>query len=235
VVERYRQRLPALRIVDASARKGAAHARNVGAAAACGDALLFCDADDEVAPGWLEAMGRALERHDLVAGTIEFEKLNDTSLCPQRPVMPGVRRYDYLPWTIGANLGVKHAIHDAIGGFDEALLRAEDVDYCWKIQRAGFEFHSVPDALIHYRYRPTLRLIYEQHRAWGEAGVILYKRYRPLGMPRAPWSRIVKDWARLLWHLPQLAREDKRVRWVRRFAKRVGRLQGCIKYRVMAP
>ena len=57
VVERFKGQLPRLRIVDASDRHGAAHARNRGAAMASGDALVFVDADDEVAPGWLEAIG----------------------------------------------------------------------------------------------------------------------------------------------------------------------------------
>ncbi|HEY4573152.1 MAG TPA: glycosyltransferase family A protein, partial [Thermoanaerobaculia bacterium] len=57
IVESYRGRLPGLALVDASDRRGQAHARNLGAAAATGDALLFCDADDEVAPGWMEALG----------------------------------------------------------------------------------------------------------------------------------------------------------------------------------
>ncbi|HYG64225.1 MAG TPA: glycosyltransferase family A protein, partial [Thermoanaerobaculia bacterium] len=89
VVERFRARLPELRLVDASDRRGQAHARNVGAAAATGDAFLFVDADDAVAPGWLGAMGRALSRHGFVACRYDNEKLNPvwvqrTHLNPQK-------------------------------------------------------------------------------------------------------------------------------------------------------
>src|SRR5689334_21294195 len=45
-----------VRVVDALDRRGAAHARNVGARAAAGDRLAFCDADDLVHPGWLDAL-----------------------------------------------------------------------------------------------------------------------------------------------------------------------------------
>ncbi len=51
--------LPELRVVDASDRRGTSHARNVGAHAARGDLLLYCDGDDVVAPGWIEAMVEA--------------------------------------------------------------------------------------------------------------------------------------------------------------------------------
>jgi glycosyltransferase involved in cell wall biosynthesis len=49
IVERYRGRLQNLRVADASARRG--RALNVGAKEATGDALVFCDVDDEVAAG----------------------------------------------------------------------------------------------------------------------------------------------------------------------------------------
>src|SRR5438045_2944663 len=46
----------ALRTVGANRRRGINVARNAGAAVACGDLLAYCDADDQVAPGWLEAL-----------------------------------------------------------------------------------------------------------------------------------------------------------------------------------
>ena len=47
-------------IVDAPDRANASYARNVGARAAGGDVLMFVDADDELAAGYVEAMARAL-------------------------------------------------------------------------------------------------------------------------------------------------------------------------------
>ena len=100
IVESYRGRLPGLKLVDASDRRGQAHARNLGAAAATGDAFLFCDADDEVAPGWLAALGRALAVHEFVACRYDNETLNPvwvrrTHLNPQKD---GLTAYDYPPF-----------------------------------------------------------------------------------------------------------------------------------------
>src|SRR5215204_6439039 len=44
VVRGWQDRLP-VRVVDASDRRGAGHARNVGAAAASMDLIAYCDAD----------------------------------------------------------------------------------------------------------------------------------------------------------------------------------------------
>lgn len=49
-----------LRLVDASAVKGAAHARNCGALATTAEKLLFCDADDYVSPNWVRRMTETL-------------------------------------------------------------------------------------------------------------------------------------------------------------------------------
>src|SRR6476469_9739853 len=44
---------PALRLLVATDGVGPAFARNTGARAAAGRGLVFCDADDVVAPGWV--------------------------------------------------------------------------------------------------------------------------------------------------------------------------------------
>ena len=64
IVEHYKEKLPNLRVVDVSDKSGRAHACNVGALAAAGEALAFCDADDEVAAGWVAAMGEALSKKE---------------------------------------------------------------------------------------------------------------------------------------------------------------------------
>src|SRR5207253_8877584 len=59
VAESYQPKVPHLRVIDASERRGVAHVRNVAVRAAQGEAVIFCDADDIVSPGFLAAMYRA--------------------------------------------------------------------------------------------------------------------------------------------------------------------------------
>jgi len=239
IAEQYKDKLPNFRVIDASARRGAAYARNVGALAAAGEAFAFCDADDEVAPGWVAAMGEALSRFDFVACKREYEKLNEPWALKYRDFsqQEGLQDYThppYLPHASGSTLGVRRSVHEAVNGFDETMLRLQDTDYCWRIQLTGIELHFVPEAVVHYRYRQTMEAHYLQARLWGEYRVLLYKKYRPLGMPELSWQAGVIGWLVLLKRLPRLLSQEGRVKWVRLFGQRVGRLQGCIKYRVLA-
>ena len=58
-------------IVDSSAVRSASHARNVGAGAADGELLLFCDGDDIADVGWMAALVEALDHHRAVGGYLE--------------------------------------------------------------------------------------------------------------------------------------------------------------------
>ena len=75
-VERWSERDTRIHLVDASARRGAAAARNMGVRSARGSLLAFCDADDVVRPGWLASMWEALADAELVAGVFDFAALD---------------------------------------------------------------------------------------------------------------------------------------------------------------
>lgn len=238
LVDQFSEELPGLRVVDSSDIRGAAHARNLGAQVARAKALAFTDADDVVAPGWVAAMGRALSKYDFVAGRLEPLKLNNVWEKSSRkvPQTNGLQEYvypPYLPHAASCNLGIKRTLHQAVGGFDESLPRLMDTDYCWRIQLAGTKLHFVPDAVVRLRLRNTPGAIFKQARLWGKYNVFLYKKYRPLGMPKLPWYSGVKAWVKLLRTLP-IHRRENLPKWVWSFSWRLGRLQGCIRYGVLA-
>ncbi len=239
VTEGFRDRIPGLRVVDASGRRGQAHARNAGAAAAEGDALLFCDADDQVAPGWLAAMGRALAEHEFVASRYDTGPLNPAWVrqVHANPQRDGLNPYTYppfLPHAGGGGLGVRAELHRAVGGFDESMPALEDTDYCWRIQLAGHAFHFVPEAVVRIRFRDTLAGLYRQSLSFGEHNVRIYTMYRGRGMPHlGPWPGILK-WVKLLLRAPQLLTRSGRAAWIGQLGWRLGRLRGCLRHRVPA-
>jgi GT2 family glycosyltransferase len=239
IVESYQQQLPNLRIVDAFERLGQAHARNVGAQAARGELLAFCDADDEVEANWLEAIGAALSNHDFVACRFDFQKLNPSSRREDFATtqVNDLQKACYPPFLFhagGGSLGVKRSVHETIGGFDESLLFCEDTDYCFRLQLAGVKLHFVPDALVHIRNRETLNGSFRQARLWAQYQILLYKRYQQLTGMKAerPWITYFRRWKGLFWRLPELRMKEGRAAWFRSLGWQIGRLQGSLKHRI---
>src|SRR5215467_9801916 len=103
-----------MRIVEASDCRGAAHARNVGASAAEAKSLAFCDADDEVAVGWVAAMGESLAQHNWVAGRTDCQALNKGWVWETRKPMPGAKKDDFGPCRVvpSCNMGITRALHE---------------------------------------------------------------------------------------------------------------------------
>lgn len=192
IVERYHEFLPGLRIVDAytppGPRLGVPHSYNIGIKAATGDAFVFCEADDEVAPGWLEAMGTALTQHAFVACCLEYHKLNESWRLEgsgESVESSGLLEFDfppYLPCASGSRFGFRRSLYEAIGELNTAFPYSYDSEYSWRAQYAGFKIHVVPDAVIHYRLRHSFAALYKQARNWGQDFMLVRKYYRsPVG------------------------------------------------------
>ena len=238
IVEKFQNQLPNLKLIDASQRRGAGHARNCGADAAVSDHLAFIDADDVPADGWVAAIGDALDHNAFVASRHEGKKLNSAEQLAQRemPQSDGLQEYSeppFLPHSGGCGLGVHKSVHRSVNGFDEDWLRLQDTDYCWRIQLAGTPLVFVPEATVHVRMRDGNSESYGQAFRWALYNVRLYKKFRPLGMPKLSWKRGVRWW---LYHLspPYVVRQLKdqklRPRWVWQISWRLGRLFGSIRY-----
>jgi glycosyltransferase involved in cell wall biosynthesis len=71
LARRYRDRFSAFTFVGGGLRRGHSAPRNAGANAARGELLAYCDADDVVAPGWLQAMAEAACHYDLIGGWLD--------------------------------------------------------------------------------------------------------------------------------------------------------------------
>jgi len=190
VVRRYAGRLPGLRIVDASSRRRQSHALNVGIRAAAGRLLAFCDADDEVEPGWVGALGDALLEHDYVTGQPCFDKFNTREETEYwAPLWEGgtYKKSRFLPGTGAGNIGVRRSAHEAVGGFDENLPRFADGDYSWRLQLAGYKIHYEPRARYQYRIgrvKPSLPYLFRRGWTAPAANYWTYKKYRSLGVTK---------------------------------------------------
>ena len=239
ILKVYKNRLENLRHVEAKASPGAAHARNKGVEAALGDKILFTDADDVVAPGWLAAMAQALDKHPFIACRMDFEKLNPpiTMLGRKPHQQTDVQSYTYpnfLPHAAGTSLGIRRSVHESVNGFDEMMIKLQDTDYCWRIQLQGTPLVFVPKAVVYYRLRGGLGLLIKQAFKYGKYNVILYDRYRDKGMPKLTWRQGLRRWFYIFKTLPDLLEEERRSFWFWNAAFSWGRLVGSVSKRVIA-
>jgi glycosyltransferase involved in cell wall biosynthesis len=238
VVQRYRKELPGFRVIDASKKRGAAHARNAAVSVAESDRVVFCDADDEAGSGWVEAIGEALFVHEFVASRFDTEKLNPEPLQkalgnPQKDGLQKLWYSPFLPFAGSSGMGVRREIHEAIGGFDESFCVLEDTDYCLRIFKRGVALYFVHEALMHVRYRDDLSNIYRQSRSWAEYNVRLYSEQRTSTAETLRlWKQFVRDWISLLRRLRGIQYNQGRAVLAWRLGRQIGRLAGSIKYRV---
>lgn len=232
----WRDRLPSLRVVDASDKRGTPHARNVGAQASRGRLVLVCEADDVVAPEWVAAMTKGLEECDLAGGRLDIATLNDPIVRSWRwvPQEHLPKPLGFLPYAVGANCAVRRAVWEELGGWNEAYVRSgDDVEFSWRAQLAGHTLSYVPEAVVAYRYRPGLKALARQFYVYGRTSPRLYRDFRDRGVPRRALRATLRDWLWLLLHLPGLASPRARGTWIRRAALNWGYVRESVNQRVL--
>lgn len=227
ISEGFRDRLPLLRVVSAKGGRGAAYARNSGVAQARADLLLFCDADDEVAPGWMGAMVQGLRDADLVGGAIEVARLNPARVQAGYPNLASdlqLGRHG-LRFATGCSMGIHRAVFDQLGGFVSASSPAEDQELSVRAQLAGFRLGFVPGAVVHYRLRIGLRATARQYFHYGRSDTRLFRSLAQLGAPMTQRTQL-----RIVGHHllrgPRAIVRGRQYHWVRQVSLHTGRLVG---------
>ena len=192
VARSFADRVPGLQVLDAFERQGPAYARNLGAMAARGEFLAFCDADDVVAPDWVAQLNRAFSTHDFLAGRFESERLNSPDILRTRQLSQsdGLQRTraSEPPHAGAGNLGIRRSLFLELGGFDENVLSLEDTDFSWRAQRAGVRLVFIPEVVVHVRLRSTWHGMFTQGRGYGSAQHALELRYPTAAEPAAGGS-----------------------------------------------
>ncbi len=205
------------------AEPGKSHAVNAALAAAHGDLLALTDDDVLPEPGWIEGLVNAFDdpRVDFVAGRI-LPRWEEAPPAWMSPALYGVlaipdngetRREiriggDSAVIPIGANMAMRRAVVDRIGGLradlgklEGTLRTGEDHELFLRMLHAGYRGVYEPDAIVHH-WVPRTRLARPYFRRWlhqnGRDVARLESAYTPdvrrlLGVPRYLWRQALVD------------------------------------------
>ena len=219
-----------IRLVAAPAGRGAAYARNIGVAAARGELIACCDADDVVGEQWLEHLVAALGEHEYVGGPLEVDRLNEKWLADARGRWGalGPSQFGNIEFAHGCNLGIRRDTFRRAGGFDERLLAGEEIDLALRVWKIGIRLHFVPGAVVHYRYRTTVGANCRQSFSFGKVAPVLQQRAERLD-GFEPDATVARHAAWLVPNVFKLASRPGRVRWTWVAAGLFGRAAGAIR------
>lgn len=187
-----------LEVVQAIAERSPAHARNVGAARAGNGWILFIDADCDPRPDLLDAYFAEAVADDVGA------LVGEVVAAPGAETLVG--RYGaargflsqrahldhpYRPRAAAANLLVRRVAFEAVGGFYEGVRAAEDTDFSWRLQQAGWRLELRARAYVEHRYRTTLGELRRQWRGYAAGRAWLARRYEGF-VPEPGLARAVR-------------------------------------------
>jgi mycofactocin glycosyltransferase len=183
---------PATTVVRATGERSSYHARNAGAMAAAGRWLLFMDADCTPAPDLIDAYF-ATDPADR-AGALAGQVIADP--CQRAFAARYARSRRFLDQRHGlhdaatgaaatANLLVRRAAFERVGGFVEGIRSGGDFDLCRRLLAGGWTVESRPGATVAHRHRERLIDLMRVIARYGSGARWLNQRY-PGSSPRWP-------------------------------------------------
>ncbi len=155
-VELVKNNFPAVRIIENPANLGFGRANNQGLKVSQGRYALLLNTDTVVKDGALDELVKFLDAHP-EAGACGPKLLNVDG-TPQHQGGLFSRRFWLSPaplpvdYVIAAAVMVRREVLDKVGGLDENFFFSnEDLDWCRRIRRAGWQVWFVPQAeIVHF-------------------------------------------------------------------------------------
>jgi GT2 family glycosyltransferase len=182
VAERYRR----VRLIRNKYNLGFSGGNNVGLQVAQGDFVVLLNQDTVVYPGWLEAIADGFA--DPTVGIVGCKILYPDERTIQHAgciVQPDTALTHHVGWkeidegqydalgkrdyVTGAAMGIHRRVLERLGGLDEGFFPAfyEDLDYCERARRAGFQIAYQPAAvLLHHESTSMPRRSYRHVAAF---------------------------------------------------------------------
>jgi glycosyltransferase involved in cell wall biosynthesis len=155
---------------------GPASARNLGAANAKGEFLVFTDDDCQPAPNWLQAMESHFNQHpDSLLGGHTVNELSGNIYSEASQLLVDYlyeyynRDPDKAAFFTSNNFALSRKRFCEIGYFDTTfpLAAGEDRELCDRWLQYNYPMLYVPDALVYHAHKLSLKRFWRQHFNYG--------------------------------------------------------------------
>ena len=158
IIQSYAQRDSRVKLIQHERNQGTSTARQSGIAAATSELIAIMDSDDVSLPQRLELQVAKLSANPAI-GVLGGQALKMTPemaplapyTVPQRHSLIVLHLFLGL-FIVGGTTMIRRELLEAVGGFDERIRFAEDLDLWTRFaMQGGVRFHNLPDVLINYR------------------------------------------------------------------------------------
>lgn len=152
-----------VRLLHNSTQLGPAGSRNRAIEVAAHELIACVDSDCVVAPNWLRELAALFADEQIAAAggatraayinspLERYEAVRSSLFMGERPAE--VRLQGSLSYLPTCNLIFRRSVYREVGGFDPALRFGEDVDFCWRVLKAGWRIRYHPAAQLAHAYR----------------------------------------------------------------------------------
>jgi GT2 family glycosyltransferase len=181
-------------VLRAAEIQGSYYARNAGAGATRAPWLLFVDSDclppadlieRYLAPEPAPATG-------IVAGGVrsaEGASFAARYAADRGHIDEGFHiAHGPHPAGVTANLLVRRAAFEDVGGFEQGVRSGADVDFCWRVQEAGWVLEHRPSATLRHRHPDDVPRLLAKARRHAAGRAWVNDRW-PGALPRPPIAR----------------------------------------------
>jgi mycofactocin system glycosyltransferase len=172
------------RLISNNKSRGQSYSRNLGAKEAQGEILAFLDSDCVPEKTWLQELVTYFqwERIGAVGGYVDgyFEATTldryEKAFSPLNMgmhILCGTNNSStfYAPT---CNLLVRRQAFIETGGIRESMHVGEDVDFCWRLRKKGYDALYIPRGIVKHRHRNCLGKMLKRRGDYGTSEAILY-------------------------------------------------------------
>ena len=155
------------------ANAGLSRAQNAGYPSCRGEIVATLDDDVIVAPDWAQRVKAAHARYPRAGGiggrtlnefpnalAARFEQARTFDVAADGGVRP-------VRTVAGVNMSYKRAVMQQVGCFDESLPSGMDVDYNWRVVRAGYQILYDPSIVLTHHNRTSIQGVLRQQFWYG--------------------------------------------------------------------